>query len=44
MRMTANCVRCVSLNIDYATGKPLVHIEGTKLPLAYVLYSLFSAR
>ncbi|GAA6058321.1 hypothetical protein JCM3770_003615 [Rhodotorula araucariae] len=29
-RITSNCVRCVSLNIDYETGKRLV---GTGLPL-----------
>ncbi|BGP43864.1 hypothetical protein JCM10449v2_007921 [Rhodotorula kratochvilovae] len=29
-RITSNCVRCVSLNIDYETGKRL---EGTGLPL-----------
>ncbi|GAA6041432.1 hypothetical protein JCM8097_005248 [Rhodosporidiobolus ruineniae] len=30
IRLTNNCVRCVSLNIDYETGKRL---EGTGLPL-----------
>ncbi|GAA5914331.1 hypothetical protein JCM8208_004438 [Rhodotorula glutinis] len=29
-RITSNCVRCISLNIDYDTGKRL---EGTGLPL-----------
>ncbi|GEM11331.1 MOSC domain containing protein [Rhodotorula toruloides] len=29
-RLTANCVRCISLNIDYETGKRL---EGKGLPL-----------
>ncbi|GAA5853819.1 hypothetical protein JCM9279_001676 [Rhodotorula babjevae] len=29
-RITSNCVRCISLNIDYSTGKRL---EGTGLPL-----------
>ncbi|GAA5884044.1 hypothetical protein JCM6882_002114 [Rhodosporidiobolus microsporus] len=29
-RLTSNCVRCVSLNIDYETGKRL---EGSGLPL-----------
>jgi hypothetical protein len=30
IRLTSNCVRCISLNIDYDTGKRL---EGTGLPL-----------
>ncbi|KAM0748864.1 hypothetical protein T439DRAFT_381973 [Meredithblackwellia eburnea MCA 4105] len=30
MRLTSNCVRCVSLNIDYSTGK---FLEGNNLPL-----------
>ncbi|GAA6011113.1 hypothetical protein JCM10207_005501 [Rhodosporidiobolus poonsookiae] len=30
IRLTSNCVRCISLNIDYSSGKRL---EGTGLPL-----------
>lgn len=33
IRLTANCVRCSSLNIDYETGKPL-DPSVAKLPLA----------
>lgn len=34
-RLTANCVRCISLNIDYDTGKRL---EGRGLPLQCVRF------
>lgn len=31
--LTSNCVRCVSLNVDYTTGKP-TPADGGVLPLA----------
>lgn len=35
-RITSNCVRCISLNIDYDTGKRL---EGKGLPLQCVAFA-----
>ncbi|KFY32412.1 hypothetical protein V493_00230 [Pseudogymnoascus sp. VKM F-4281 (FW-2241)] len=31
LALTANCARCVSINIDYSTGKPAVGEKGTIL-------------